>query len=371
MFGIGRPETAAYGQTAGMGGVAYAMRGRMLLNNDNPASLTGLDSCLLVAEASGLLSAEYNRSGKQRATTWQGNFIRFAIGGRILKGWYMGGGIAPYSSVGYYFNTYEPVAGTDGTYQNSLYEGSGGLNRMYWTNALQLGRYWSVGINFSYIFGRLKQTETQDQAVWEQEMTAGKLYADFGCLYSRRISREAAFTIGLVYGYRQAVTFSNRIEMTGNAISATETRKKVKQYLPDLYGAGANLRYKKMSYALDYSFRKYSLLASSGPSVKFRDAHEWKAGLAYQPASYLSDLLRRRMEYKAGFSYSIPYMKISGCDGRAWRASLGVGFPLTNGMLGCSLFYDHTRYGSSFTGRTAGLVLTYTLGEKFFRGKLE
>ena len=373
MFGIGQPATALYGQTAGMGGVAYGMRGSTLLNNDNPASFTALDSCRLIAEIAAGLQIEYYRSGKQSNTAWQGNFVRFALGGRLMKRWYAGAGIAPYSSVGYYFNTYEPVEGTNGTYMNSRYEGSGGLSEAYWTNAFQLSRNWSVGVNLSYIFGNIYQTETQDEATAEQKMSASAFYADFGCQYTRRVNKETTFTVGLVYGYRQPLDFSNRVEITGSNISSAETRRTVRQYLPDTYGAGGSLHYKKMYYAFDYAFRHYSVLsAANGSRVKFRDAHEWKTGVSYVPDSYVSDAYVRRMEYKAGLSVSVPYMQIGGHDGRTVRASLGVAFPVSNGKVGVAAFYDHTRYGGNLlTGKTAGISVIYTLSEKFFRGRLE
>lgn len=373
MFGIGQPATALYGQTAGMGGVSYGMRGRTLLNNDNPASYTALDSCRLIAEATAAFQIEYDRSGKQSNTTWQGNFVRFALGGRLTKKWYAGAGIAPYSSVGYYFNTYEPVEGTDGTYQNSVFEGSGGLSKAYWTNAFRLNKNWSAGMNLSYIFGTIYHTETQNETTVEQKMSASAFYADFGCQYTRQLNKETSFTLGVVYGYRQSLDFANRVEVSGGDISQSETRKSIRQYLPDTYGAGGSLHYKKMYYAFDYAFRKYSALSSTeGSRVKFRDAHEWKAGVSYVPDSYLSDAYMRRMEYKAGLSVSVPYMQVGGHDGRSVRATLGVSFPVSNGKIGVAAFYDHTRYGGKLlTGKTAGLSVIYTLSEKFFRGKLE
>ena len=50
MFGIGELQNGLYGQNAGMGGVAYGMRNNVLMNIENPAGLTALDSKRLLTE---------------------------------------------------------------------------------------------------------------------------------------------------------------------------------------------------------------------------------------------------------------------------------------------------------------------------------
>lgn len=52
MFGIGELESGLYGQNAAMGGVSYGMRNSTLINIENPAGLTALDSKRLLTELS-------------------------------------------------------------------------------------------------------------------------------------------------------------------------------------------------------------------------------------------------------------------------------------------------------------------------------
>ena len=51
MFGIGELESGLYGQNAAMGGVSYGMRNSTLINIENPAGLTALDSKRLIDRA--------------------------------------------------------------------------------------------------------------------------------------------------------------------------------------------------------------------------------------------------------------------------------------------------------------------------------
>lgn len=372
MFGIGEPAEGLYGQLAGMGGVSYGMRGKNLLNSNNPAAFTALDSCHLIGEASVFAKYEEYASRGETSRSGQGNFARFTLGGRVLKRWYMGAGVLPYSSVGYYFITKEPMEGTDGGSVTSQFEGSGGLSKVYWTHAFLLSPRWSVGMNLSYIFGNLVYTETQGSMAETRRLWAGSLYADFGLQYTTQVNKHTSFTWGAVYGYRQKLKFTNEVSVTGESVSSSETKRRVTQYLPEFYGLGGSLHYKKMYYALDYSVDRYSVLPSSDSRVKFRDRHQLRAGVSYVPNSYISDKYRRRMEYKAGLSVSTPYMMVSGEKGKNCTATVGVDFPVRDGKIGVSLFYDKTWYGQNvLTKNLAGFTLTYTLSEKFYRKKLD
>lgn len=372
MFGIGEPVENLYGPLSGMGGVSYGMRGRSLLNSTNPAAFTALDSCHLIAEASVFMKQEDYASKGETNHSWQGNFARFTLGGRILKRWYTGGGVLPYSSVGYYFITQEPLEGTANSYVISEFEGCGGLSKVYWTNAFLLSRHWSAGVNLSYIFGNLTYTEMQNSMAETQRLSARSFYADFGIQYITRFNKHTSFTGGAVYGYRQQLRFDNEISVSGENTYSSETKRQVVQYLPEFYGIGGCLHYKKMYYALDYSLNRYSILPTTDSRIKFRDRHQLKVGISYAPDSYLSDKYRRRMEYKAGLSVATPYLMISGNKGKNYMATLGVDFPTLDGKVGITLFYDRTQYGQRLlTKNVIGFTLTYTLHEKFYRRKIE
>ena len=63
MFGIGELESGLYGQNAAMGGVSYGMRNNTLINIENPAGLTALESKRLLTELSIFLKNESYTSG--------------------------------------------------------------------------------------------------------------------------------------------------------------------------------------------------------------------------------------------------------------------------------------------------------------------
>ena len=99
MFGLGEMASGLYGQNTSMAGVTVGMREGMLMNIENPAGLTALDSCKLFAEASAFVKNERYRSDGSSSNAFTGNFSAFSLGGRIMRRWYMSAGVTPYSFV--------------------------------------------------------------------------------------------------------------------------------------------------------------------------------------------------------------------------------------------------------------------------------
>lgn len=371
MFGIGEMASGLSGQTAAMAGVSVGMREGMFLNAENPAGLTALDSCKLLAEVSAFAKSEHYRSDGSGSDAFMGNFSAFALGGRIYPRWYAAAGVMPYSFVGYYFNSTEKIEGTTGSYYTSTFEGTGGLSKAYLSQAFLLGRHLSVGVNLNYIFGNMVQTETQSTMTVSRTMSARSFYAGFGLQYHRPIARETFLTVGAVYGYEQGITFKNTQTVTGSTTETTYKNKKVKQYLPRYIGVGASVAHQKMTYAVDYLFRQYGVLSSGDSRVKFADSHEWRLGLCYFPDGYTSGSYWKRVSYKGGVSVSTPYMRLNGQSGLGYRVSAGLGFPVLSGRINAAFYYDRLQFRDNALRRgIIGFTATYTLGEKFYKVKL-
>lgn len=371
MFGIGEMASGLYGQNSAMGSVAYGMRGRSLINNENPAGLTGLDSCRLLAEVSAFIKHETYTSGGSSNEAFTGNLSAVQLGGRILPRWYMAASLTPYSSVGYYFQSNQPLEGSPDSYYTSTFEGTGGISKVSLSNALLLTRHLSLGVNLSYLFGNLTQTETQSTTSVARNMFAMSFYADLGVQYHRILSRDASLTLGAVYGYRQKLDMENKITITINSTDTERSQRTDRQYLPQFFGLGGSLEYKKWTYAADYTFRQYSSLSSGDSRVKFRDVSELRAGVCYFPAGYASGSYWKRMSYKAGVGISTPNMRISGNSGLSWRISGGLTLPVLNGQIHLGAFYDRLRLQDGALDRgITGFTVSYTLGETFYKVKL-
>lgn len=370
MFGIGEMSAGLYGRTVSMGGVSYGMRGPTMINSVNPAGLVGMDSSHILGEISSFVKNEWYSSNGNSNEAFTGNFSAIALGGRLWPRWYTSVGLIPYTSVGYYFQTQVPLEGTAGSYYTSTFEGSGGINKLYWSNAFVLPGNLSVGVNISYLFGTLKQTEAQSTTSVADEMRVNAFHADFGVQYVRRLGKESLLTLGAVYGYKQELNIDKTSTVTSSTTTTTTKKKGADQYIPQFAGVGFALEHKKATHAMDYTFYQYSALNSGDSRVKFADVHELRYGISYLPAEYSSQAYWKQITYKAGVSVSTPSYKINGKSGIAYRLSMGLDFPVLNGALHTALFYDYMNVKGNLRRNVAGFTFTYSFGERLYKVKL-
>ncbi len=373
MFGVGEIITGLYSSNAAMGGLSVGMRGSMLVNTDNPAALTALDTCRIFAEASLFAKWENYHAKGASNNAFTGNLSRFTLAGRIIPHWYAAIGVTPYSAVGYYFQSSQELEGVPGAYYTSTYSGNGGLSKLFLSNAFSLTKHLSVGANISYIFGNITQEEDQSTMSVSQKLTGRAFMADFGIQYYRPVNRDLKLTLGAVYGLSKEIRMENTKTIIDNSYSTEITQKKVRQELPSYFGLGGSVNYKKMTYGLDYVFHGYKSINSSDSRFTFHDSHEFRAGLNYSPNGYGASSIWKKMDYKMGIGVTTPYyMYVRSQSGHSWRVHAGLGFPLSNGKLNVGVFYDRVNVSNNMLERSlTGLTLTYTLSELFYRIKLD
>ena len=104
--------------------------------------------------------------------------------------WYLAVGLMPYSSVGYYFQSTEPLEGSPGSYYSSTFEGNGGFSKLRLSNAFRILPSLSLGVNVNYVFGNITETETQGTMYEKQKMTGRTFTVDGGLQYQRRLGKD-------------------------------------------------------------------------------------------------------------------------------------------------------------------------------------
>ena len=371
MFGIGELESGLYGQNAAMGGVAYGMRNNMLINIENPAGLTAMDSKRLQTELSTFVKNESYTSGGSSNQAFTGSFSALMLGGRVIPRWYMAASLTPYSSVGYYFQSSQPIEGNPHQNYSSTFAGSGGLSKISLSNAYLLSPHWSVGLNISYLFGNLVQSEQQGSVSVNKKMHARSLYANPGIQYHRTLGHDLAYTFGAVYGYRQKLDITNEKVVINDKAEDKKKLRSQKQSLPQYLGVGGSFKYKKWTYALDYSFQQYSSLTSTDSRIEFKDVNEYSAGICYFPDGFSNDGFWKRVSYKAGVKLSTSYMAINGNSGFSMRMNAGLGIPVFKGRINIGAFYDRMRLkGGTLDRDVIGATVSLTLYEIFYQRKL-
>src|ERR1051326_5213463 len=153
-YGLGDLQNYGFANIAAMGGISQAYQNDtnpvFFINANNPAShssyrLTAFDVGIM--DQANQMNTSDSKYFANRAAL---SYIAFAF--PVNKWWGSSIGILPFSNVGYNISTYAKDTANGNTYYQ--YEGSGGLNEIYWGNGFKYKNF-SAGINVSYLFGAL------------------------------------------------------------------------------------------------------------------------------------------------------------------------------------------------------------------------
>ncbi|MFM9469854.1 hypothetical protein ACKI1K_44880, partial [Streptomyces scabiei] len=87
--------------------------------------------------------------------------------------WAVSLGILPFSSVNYSMFGAKTVQGSNQMVP-AYYTGSGGVNNFFFTNSFQAGKHLSLGLQSSFLFGHLNETETITGAVLDSTLTTNR-----------------------------------------------------------------------------------------------------------------------------------------------------------------------------------------------------
>ena len=369
-YGIGDLQNSGFARNAGMGGLGIAFQNDTLspffINNQNPASYASMR--LTVFEA-GVLSNTYNTqsaSDKQTKNSTSLGYIGFGI--PIKKWWGTSFGLMPYSNVGYKISdqqTLDSIGKVD-----YLYQGSGGINKIYFGNALKLKNL-SVGANASYLFGTINYMK---QAVFSntgylntrinKSISVNDLYLDYGLQYTikidslrkkilvktesgTKVSRvkkdidDVKITFGATLVMQSDINAkSNTLAQTCLVIFGYETIKDTNQNTVDQKGSlslplcfGAGLTVKKGNrwmIAADYLAQKWSGYSVFGYNPGLKNSTKITLGGKYVSAKVgsIQSGYWKRVQYLAGLKYYQTYLELYNTQLSEYALSLGIGLPV-------------------------------------------
>ena len=167
-FGLGTLNEQSQGFNRSMAGVALGLADGQIVNIQNPASYSRIDSLTFIFDIG--MSMQFGRFSQNGNTINARNTsLDYATAGfRLHKGLGMAIGFVPYSTIGYNFATVAPVGNNHITGQDitttTSYYGNGGLHQ------LMLGLGWnpvahlSIGVNASYVWGNYSHSISQSYA---------------------------------------------------------------------------------------------------------------------------------------------------------------------------------------------------------------
>ena len=360
-YGFGTLSEQSSGFNRGMNGVGIGFREHNQVNFLNPASYSEMDSLMFLFDV-GVSGQITNFSeGEKKKNAKNANFEYVIAGFRMAKHLGISFGLVPFSSVGYSYSGREPLDHEGSVYYNNTYSGSGSTRMVYLGAGWQPFKNFSIGLNASYLWGDYSRSisnkyEDGTGSGSSSINTLSKVYTatinsyklDFGAQYTLPLSKKDRLTVGVTYSPGHKVSKNPQCEVTSLNSSTSVTNKTTQVVsegikLPDMFAAGVSLSHNnQLKVGVDYSLQKWAdvgfpdYISKNGSSnymlnnQYFSDRHKVILGGEYCRNESARGFLYR-LRYRAGVSYSSPYVKINGKDGpREISVSAGFGIPIKN-----------------------------------------
>ncbi|MFT3935623.1 MAG: hypothetical protein QM726_18490 [Chitinophagaceae bacterium] len=357
ILGIGDIETNYYNRTSGLANTGLAYRNDKYTVNNNPASYTALPLRFFSFEVSGRAQFVSYKGTPLNGSSADGKDFaikRLAVATKINKWWGSSGGLMPYSTASYSFSSQKNIQGTGSTVPVT-YDGTGGVNQVYWDNAFEPIKHLSIGVHAAYLFGSLTQTESLVTEGLSTTLTTTRqtflknFNFTYGAQYYTPINKRWDISLGGIYQPKHNLSAYSTVVVTDNGTQISSTQdvsKSVDFNLPEAYGFGFSLtKDKKYSLVGDYKFQgwsstnnfngsNYSLQNSSRASLGFEVSNKLK--------NFTGDFEKNFIQ--AGVYYGNSYLRINGQQLQEMGLTLGYG-----------LFRNKSQYGMTGLGVSLGL----------------
>jgi len=345
-FGIGDLSDNNNAWNMNMGQLGIGVRSPYHVNYLNPASYAAFDSLSFVFE--GGFNGQFVTLTSNVQTTSR-NYASLGcllFGMPVNKWWKTSLGLVPFSDVGYNVeNSYNyPTTGRI----VRIYSGSGGINRLYWGNAFQLFKGFSIGANVSYLFGSMNREATvtfpdSAYALNFREsyfVTMNDLHYNFGAQYRTKIKNEIFLNLGVVYA--PSLSMAAKTDILANTFMVsnlgTETPRDtlIKQsgqtgriIIPIMIGGGFSFeKTDKWMIGLDYQWQNWEKFRAFDLSDSLVNSWHVSIGGEIIPKIDNYNNFLARMHYRLGFIYNKTYLQLRGQDISEYAFSFGIGIPL-------------------------------------------
>ncbi len=360
-FGLGSLAPQSTGFNRGMNGLAYGFHEHNQVNFQNPASYAAVDSLSFIFDAGVSLQLTNFEENGHKINAHNADIEYVVASFRAFRHVGISFGLLPYTNVGYNYsntqnvNAFSNPSSPNATYSNT-YSGDGGVHQVYLGAGWEPFHGFSFGFNASYLWGTLSRNAVNtysDSYVntlsknYTAQVKSYKL--DFGVQYTHFFSKKDELTLGLTYslGHKLGSEPECDVISTNSQTGVSDTTRYVVSdafELPHTFGAGLMWSHdNRLKIGIDYQLQRWSKVkfpqfnvVNNIPSYalvdnQFNDRHKLTLGGDYCKGERYRGFFSR-MHYRAGVSYTSPYLKINGHDGpREISASLGVGIPIVNG----------------------------------------
>jgi hypothetical protein len=349
-YGIGELTDPGYATYQQMGGAGVSYANGLNINSLNPALLARNKYTTYDVGAHGQYKKLIEGSTYQRDFGANINYLSIAL--PVAKKWTTSLQYMPYSYTDYQVSSYKFIP-TTSTYATYTYKGSGGINRIAWSNGVQAGKNLFVGLEVNYLFGgidresisQLTMGDGQDyQATLLDRTNHGDFKFKAGVAYRKKLSTNWYMSVGGTYDFGKnfSAVRNRMLELKSNGVAInvnppdTISRSETGTiYLPSAYRLGFTLESPyKFAFTVDYSQQQWSQYKDlSGANGLMQDTKTIALGMEYIPNFSTVKGYHKLMAYRLGFNrtespYSVNNQRIIDQS-----FTFGLGLPMGQNRL--------------------------------------
>ncbi len=400
-FGMGNLNTPYQGFNRSMGGVAQGMADGRIVNMQNPASYSRIDSLTFIFDVGMGLSFGHYTQGNNSVNARNTSLDYVNAGFRLAKGLGMSFGFVPYSTIGYTFSS-ESLVGTNYNTGKEItatttYSGDGGLHQLYIGFGWNPFAHLSIGANISYLWGEYSHSLAQTYAeggttsssynsqnmVWSSDVRTYKL--DIGAQYPIIINPQNMLTLGATVSLGHEI--DSKVDMmryTSLNDTVQDTRSDAFE-IPLTWSVGVAWQHAgKLTIAADYQQQKWdgcripiSTTVDGTPEIEvrtdqYKTRHQINVGAEWRMSPFDYDTYSKRIRYRIGAQYATPYTRVNGYDGPTeYGVTAGVALPLSKTSrtvvnVGLQWFHREPSTSTQVTENYVMLNLGVTFNERWF-----
>ena len=371
-------------QTMAMGDLHYGMQRQDLINPTNPASYAAFETASFIFDA-GVFGTVVNLRTTKLSES--GNYISLShllFGFPVTSYWKTSFGVLPYSYVGYDVISEQILEGIGRA--QYVYQGSGGLNQLYWGNAFKLGKKFSIGFNLKFMFGsiiRQRAIGFPDSLAMKNTrtasiVTANDLYGDIGIQYKTPLGSKLVLVAGATFqpqmdirakAHTLTTTYFGTINSVQYARDTVELIPLAKGsfILPMKIGGGFTLSKPEfLTVGADFYWEGWEKYRMYGESDSLRNAWNLSIGGEITPNSRAFESYFQRVSYRMGFRYGETPLELRGKHLNEFGISFGFGFPIKRSKSTINLSLELGKRGTTSNSLIKENFIRFTLGVNIF-----
>ena len=338
-FGLGDFKTQFSPVFNSLGGGGYAINNSDIINPLSPATYSSFRSNSFIFSTGINNEVVDIQSISKNQTTSNVSLSHIVFGFPLTKKIGSSFGIIPYSSVGYSMENRDEIYEAD-----MIYNGDGGLSKVYLGGALEIHPNFSIGANASYLFGglnRRKKLEFDDETIFNSRSNSliniNGLHYELGAIFSKKIEEKSNISI--------AFNTSNRSELNAKRSNLVETFQysgnneivkdtfvnsieKGSMTLPTYTNLGLAYLKDKWLFIFDYSTQSWSDYSLFDESDSLVNSQIISSGVQYTPDISSVSQLYKRCHYRFGISLNTTPLQINNTQLEDKSISFGIGVPI-------------------------------------------